>query len=113
MNQYVQPNITEIQRKLCELERRLTGTTGREATQVRGEIEDARTFLAELQDFHAELLRVAALPYRPNLNDGVIINAAPLHRLFRFPKWAKDTKECWEKLQRGEYDWAHLAGSCS
>src|SRR5712692_3099786 len=65
MNRYVEPKITEIQRKICELERRLTGTTGREATQVRGEIEDARTLLAELQDFHAELLRVAALPYRP------------------------------------------------
>ncbi len=41
--------------------------------------------------------------------DGVIINAAPLHRLFRVPKWAKDTKECWNRLERGDYDWAHLA----
>lgn len=52
---------------------------------------------------------MAALPYRPNLDDGVIINAAPLHGLFRLPKWARDTRECWAKLERGDYDWAHLA----
>jgi hypothetical protein len=109
INRYVEPKITEIQRKIGELERRLTELTGREAARLRGEIEDAYTLLEELQDLRAELQRVVALPYRPDLNDGVIINAAPLHRLFRFPKWAKDTKACWEKLQRGEYDWAHLA----
>jgi len=54
-------------------------------------------------------LRAAGLPYKPNLNDGVIITAAPLHRLFRLRSWAKDTKSCWEKLGRGDYDWAHLA----
>jgi len=65
--------------------------------------------LAELREFRDELPRVAALPSQPNLNDGVIITAAPLHKLFRLPKWAKDTRETWAKLERGDYDWAHLA----
>ena len=26
---------------------------------------------------------------------------------FRLRSWAKDTKSCWEKLGRGDYDWAH------
>jgi hypothetical protein len=77
--------------------------------RLRELIREQQDFLGELIDFRDELLRVAALPYRPDLNDGVIINASPLHRLFRLPKWVKNTKECWEKLQRGEYDWAHLA----
>jgi len=109
MNRYVEPKIIELQGKISELERRHTGTSGREATHMREEVEDARSLLVELQDFREEMLRVAALPYHPDLNDGVIINAAPLYRLFRLPKWAKDTKACWEKLQRGEYDWAHQA----
>ena len=63
----------------------------------------------ELQNFHDELLRVASLPYKPNLNDGVLITASPLWKLFRLPKWQKDLKACWESLEAGEYEWAHLA----
>ncbi len=83
--------------------------SGREASRLRDRWQDMRTFLGELQDFRQELLRVAGLPYKPDLNDGVIIDAAPLHRLFRHRQWAQETKACWEKLERGEYDWAHLA----
>ena len=72
-------------------------------------MEEARAFLNELEEFREELLRVAQLPYKPNLNDGVIINAAPLHNLFRLRSWANDTREVWNKLKRGDYDWAHLA----
>jgi len=62
-----------------------------------------------LKEFHDELLRVAGLPFKPNLNDGVLITASPLWKLFRLPKWQKDLKSCWESLDAGEYDWAHLA----
>ena len=57
----------------------------------------------------AELLRVAELPYKPDLNDGVQITAAPLWRLFRLPAWRKVLEATWKKLEKGEYDWAHLA----
>jgi hypothetical protein len=43
------------------------------------------------------------------LNDGVIINAAPLHKLFRLRSWANDTEEVWKNLGHGDCDWAHLA----
>lgn len=72
-------------------------------------LDEARTFVGELRELREEILRVAALPYKPDLNDGVIINAAPLHRLFRLRSWARDTEECWKKLAKGDYDWAHLA----
>ncbi len=54
---------------------------------------------------------MAGLPYKPNLNDGVLITASPLWKLFRLPKWRKDLQECWKKLEAGDYDWAHLAYS--
>ena len=27
------------------------------------------------------------------------------------PKWQKDLKACWQALEKGDYDWAHLAYS--
>ena len=63
----------------------------------------------ELQQFRDELLRLAKLPWHPNLNDGIQITAAPLWKLFRLPRWRKTLKETWEGLERGDYDWAYMA----
>jgi hypothetical protein len=66
-------------------------------------------FLDELKELRAEIERIIKLPWKPNLNDGVLITASPLWKFFRFGKWQKDLKACWEELERGDYDWAHLA----
>ena len=48
--------------------------------------------------------------WNANLNDGVIINFAPLWRLVPQHKaWQKECKKVWDKLVKGDYDWAHLA----
>lgn len=44
------------------------------------------------------------------MNDGVILNFAPLWRLVpQHKSWQKECKSCWDKLVAGDYDWAHLA----
>lgn len=75
----------------------------------RGRLEELLDLEGELLDFRTEIERVIKLPWQPNLNDGVLITAAPLWPLFRLPKWRKDLKACWDKLEKGDYDWAHLA----
>lgn len=109
VNRYVDPKIEQIRRRAAELRGRLDAASGREATGLREQHDRASGFLRDLEGFRAELLRVAGLAYQPNLDDGVIINAAPLHKLFRHREWAKATRECWAKLERGDYDWARLA----
>ncbi|MOA38452.1 hypothetical protein D3C78_1601390 [compost metagenome] len=37
------------------------------------------------------------------------ITAAPLWKLFRLKPWQKVLKDTWGKLEKGDYDWAHLA----
>lgn len=121
VNKYVEPKIAEVQKAVDNMqyavgarERGITDSLHTAYNQLptstlRKQLEDARTFLGELRDLREELLRIAALPYRPDLNDGVMINAAPLHKLFRLRSWAKATEDCWKKLVKGDYDWAHLA----
>lgn len=109
VNKYVEPKISEVERGLTRIEDDLKAASGREATELRDQLNETKTFLGELRDLREELIRIAELPYKPNLNDGVIINAAPLHNLFRLRKWANDTKKVWDKLEKGDYDWAHLA----
>jgi len=75
----------------------------------RKEIMEQESFVEELRAFRDEVARVAPL-WNPDLNDGVIINFAPLWRLVpQHRAWQKECKDCWEKLVAGDYDWAHLA----
>ena len=109
VNTYVEPKIAEIERELARIEEEFKAASGREATRLTDRLNEVRTLLSELQEMREEILRIASLPYKPNLNDGVIINASPFHNVFRLRPWAKNTGDCWKKLRKGDYDWAHLA----
>ncbi|MEI8370739.1 MAG: SAM-dependent methyltransferase [Planctomycetia bacterium] len=95
---FLDPKIQDVERELGKL-------TAKDS----GRAADLRDFLNELKDLKDEIERVIKLPWKPNLNDGVLITASPLWKLFRLSKWQKDLKACWEELEKGDYDWAHLA----
>ena len=78
------------------------------APSQRAEIAEADELVDDLRALRDELKRVAPL-FKPDLNDGVILNHAPLWRMIALPKWRKDCQATWEKLAAGDYDWAHLA----
>jgi hypothetical protein len=105
VNDFVDPKLKQVAERVD----RLGKATGRSNADER-ELEQLSTLLLELQDFRTELLRIARF-WKPNLNDGVQITAAPLWKLFRHNQWQKRLRETWEKLEAGEYDWAHLAYS--
>lgn len=99
--------------KLAHEERRLESLTnelrdGATAAQ-RKQLAAQEAVVDELRAFLDEVKRVAPL-WKPNLDDGVIINFAPLWRLVPQNKsWQKELKSTWEALCEGKYDWAHLA----
>lgn len=72
------------------------------------QFETMQTFELELIELRDTLLKLAPT-YKPNHDDGVQISAAPMWPLFRHKPWQKVLKATWEKLEKGDYDWAHLA----
>jgi hypothetical protein len=111
LNKYVKPKIESVEKQLRRIESELPQATGRESSSLRVAFEQTTTFLDELREFRDELSRIAGIPYKPNLADGVLITASPLWKFFRLPRWRKDLQECWKKVEAGEYDWAHIAYS--
>lgn len=111
VNKYLEPKIAELERRLHRIDAELMDLSGREAARLRDRLTEGRALLYELSELREELARIAALPYVPDPDDGVLISAAPFHKLFRLSSWAKDTAECWNKLSNGDYDWAHLANA--
>jgi hypothetical protein len=106
INDYIEPKLLRTR----DLTSQLQNQSDRTSSETK-QLETLQDLEAELTDLRDELLRVAQLPFKPNLNDGVQITVAPLWQLFRLPKWQKKLKETWDKLEQGEYDWAHLAYS--
>jgi len=106
LNDYVTPKVRHEESRLQRMASEFG--LGPSASQRR-ELETRETFVAELRAFREEIERIAPL-WNPDLNDGVIINFAPLWRLVpQHRAWQKECKECWDKLVAGDYDWARLA----
>lgn len=96
--------LTQISRECAELRIKGSGRSHDEEKQY----ETLQTFERELTDLRDTLLKIAPT-YQPNHDDGVQITAAPLWPLFRHKPWQKVLKDTWTKLEKGDYDWAHLA----
>lgn len=96
--------LTQVSRECTELRMKGSGRSRDEEKQY----ETLQTFEQELADLRDTLLKIAPT-YQPNHDDGVQITAAPLWQLFRHKPWQKVLKDTWTKLEKGDYDWAHLA----
>lgn len=96
--------LTQVSRECAELRIKGGGRSRDEEKQY----ETLQTFEQELTDLRDTLLTIAPT-YQPNHDDGVQITAAPLWQLFRHKPWQKVLKDTWTKLEKGGYDWAHLA----
>jgi hypothetical protein len=106
LQQFVEPKIKDVEQEIHRLRIMLGSDEG--GSKERKQLDTAESLLNELREMHTILTRWAPR-WKPNLNDGVLITAAPLWELFRFPAWRNKVQQCWRELDRGDYDWAHLA----
>ena len=106
---FLDPKLRDVAEQQIQTEAAQARAEGREAARIAKQAVELGALAQELGEMKAELLSIAELPYKPHLNDGVQISAAPLWKLFRHTKWRKDLEATWKKLEKGEFDWAHLA----
>ena len=106
IQQFIDPRLADVEKELAHL--RSVLDSGEGSTKTRRQLDDAEQLRTELKEMRAELEHWASR-WKPNLNDGVLITACPLWKLFRLPKWRKDLETCWKEMEAGDYDWAHLA----
>ncbi|MBD8689358.1 MULTISPECIES: type II restriction endonuclease subunit M [unclassified Rhizobium] len=104
VNDFVEPKLKQVSRDVAILREKGAART-RDDEKAFEALQALELELIELRD---TLLDIAPT-YRPNHDDGVQITAAPLWPLFRHKLWQKVLKDTWAKLEKGDYDWAHLA----
>ncbi|NTT88405.1 type II restriction endonuclease subunit M [Tabrizicola sp. SY72] len=104
VNDFVEPKLKQVSRDATTL-RDKGAARSRDDEKAFEALQALELELIELRD----TLLLIAPTYRPNHDDGVQITAAPLWQLFRHKPWQKILKDTWAKLEKGDYDWAHLA----
>ncbi|RUT01261.1 hypothetical protein DSM106972_068120 [Dulcicalothrix desertica PCC 7102] len=80
------------------------GTSGKAVKQLEKQIDRQEALISELQDFEEKLRRAANLNLEPDLNDGVVLNIAPLWELV---PWS-EAKKYWQELTAGKYEWSTI-----
>jgi len=103
---YVEPKIRRKESRLDELRSQKTalGPAAKGARKLDKDIERQDAFLSELRDFEDKLRRAANLQLDLDLNDGVVLNIAPLRELV---PW-KEAKSYWDDLMGGKYEWSSI-----
>ncbi len=104
VNDFIEPKLKQVGQDVAAL-RTKGSARSRDDEKTFEALQTLELDLIELRD----TLLAIAQTYRPNHDDGVQITAAPLWQLFRHKPWQKILKDTWAKLEKGDYDWAHLA----
>ena len=106
LTRYTDPKIRLEETRLEEYrtERRSAGDNGAEASRAERVVGKQEDLLSDVREFRERLARAANLNLTPDLNDGVVLNIAPLHELV---PW-KEAASKWKELLAGKYEWSSI-----
>jgi hypothetical protein len=107
---YLDHKLNGLQLQIGDLRGQAETLSGAARKRVERQIDGAAQLLEEVTAFTQTMEQIVRDGYEPEPNwmdDGVILRMAPLWELI--PIWWREPKKYWERLQRGDYDWSHIA----
>ncbi|MDX2242102.1 MAG: hypothetical protein NW224_15560 [Leptolyngbyaceae cyanobacterium bins.302] len=114
-NRYLASKINQTQLAITEVQGRIPAAQGKQKRDLEKELERLMTLQSDLEAFDraigsvltARNERGETVGWRLEIDDGIILNLAPLYELM--PAWKTEPKKYWDKLQAGDYDWSYTA----
>ena len=111
---YVSGKINQLKNRADEIQMEKKTAEGRAMKMLEKDLDDLETKLLDLEAFEAAIRRVLeqkdergeTVGWAPEIDDGVILNLAPLRELM--PSW-KEPEKFWQELEEGKYDWSYTA----
>jgi hypothetical protein len=98
-----QDKLRRLREQARQLRNRHVDTADRAAVE---RIEQIDSLAGEIEQFAEHAEKVAQNGWRPDLNDGLILCAAPLERLFADDAWRKRVAQYRKGLEMKKYPWA-------
>jgi len=114
-SRYLEGKINQTRNRIKEAHEALRMAEGKNKRKLEKDLETLQTQLTDLEAFDQALQRALdahnergeTVGWAPEIDDGVILNLAPLHELL--PSWKTEPKKYWEGLEKEDYDWSHTA----
>jgi hypothetical protein len=111
---YVTGKINQLKNRMDEVRTDMKSAEGRAKKLLEKDLEGLETKLLDLEAFEAAIRRALeqkdergeTVGWAPEIDDGVILNLAPLRELM--PSW-KEPEKFWQELEEGKYDWSYTA----
>ncbi len=111
---YASGKINQLKNRMDEVRTEMKAAEGRARKRLEKELDDIESQLLDLEAFEAAIRRVLeqknergeTVGWAPEIDDGVILNLAPLWELM--PSW-KEPEKFWKELEEGKYDWSYTA----
>lgn len=121
---YLGGRIHRLESELQEAKNKEAGAAANEKNAWKKKARDLAEELEDLKSFDRHITTAnnfpikdakgqpKTVPWQPEFDDGVLLNAAPLHELT--PSWKRaesglDLKEAWKDLEKGEFNWTKTA----
>jgi len=107
----------QLAQERTRLQQQAAAASGRERQQLIKRLDETESLLAEVQTFLKEAERVTNMGWEPDLDDGLILCAAPLADLM--PAWQKpgrpsgknpaDPRHARDLIKQGTFPWATIS----